>query len=43
MNDLGICWIFLDLGAQALDVNIQSLGITEVITAPDAIYQLVSG
>jgi hypothetical protein len=43
VDDLRICRVIFNLGAKALDVNIQSFGIAEVIAAPDAIYQLVSG
>src|SRR5665811_2383129 len=33
----------LHLGAQSLDVNVQGLGVTDVVTAPHPIDQLCAG
>src|SRR3954453_787194 len=33
----------LELGPQALDVHVQRLGVPEVVRAPDAAHQLLTG
>lgn len=39
---LGVRRIFLDLGAHALDMHVERLGVAHIIRTPDAVDQLVT-